>query len=242
VSTGSPATVRAVSPATVRAGSPATVRAVFVLGASGRIRDLNETACALLEQPAEGLRGRPLHSFVEDGHRSQLARLDEDLRAGRSDHYRTVVSFGPPPEPDHPQPAPRQPGPREPGRPEPGRPEPGGRPWGRPVTVRATRLIDGTVVMVEPVTSVADPASPAVTLTPVEAALLELTAQGLTTGQIAKRLHYSDGNVNYHLAGLGARFGTSNRTALVSRAYVLGFLRRDAWPPKAAGIATQDTG
>lgn len=70
-------------------------------------------------------------------------------------------------------------------------------------------------------------------LTPVEAALLELAAQGLTTAQIAKRLHYSSSNVNYHLSTLGTRFGAQNRTALVSRAYVLGFLRPDAWPPRA---------
>lgn len=196
-------------------------RALFVLGPSGRIRDVNPSACALLGQPAEALRGLALHDFVEPGHRSQLAALDRELRAGRSDHYRTVVSFRPAPPPG--------------AAPTVGRPA--GEPRGRPALLRTTRLVDGTVVTVQPVAATPPDGAAADLLTPVEAALLELTAQGLTTAQIAKRLHYSDGNVNYHLAGLGTRFGTNNRTALVSRAYVLGFLRRDAWPPKAARVA-----
>ncbi|MFJ2906467.1 helix-turn-helix transcriptional regulator [Streptomyces sp. NPDC087212] len=70
-------------------------------------------------------------------------------------------------------------------------------------------------------------------LTPTETTILELTAQGLTSTQIAKRLHFSTNNVEYHLANLRIRMGGVNRVALVARAYVWGLLQRGAWPPAA---------
>ncbi|KPI20322.1 transcriptional regulator, LuxR family [Actinobacteria bacterium OK074] len=71
------------------------------------------------------------------------------------------------------------------------------------------------------------------TLNPTEATILELTAQGLTSTQIATRLHFSVNNVEYHLGNLRLRMGGVNRVALVARAYAWGLLRRGAWPPEA---------
>ncbi|WP_051833864.1 helix-turn-helix transcriptional regulator [Streptomyces sp. NRRL S-646] len=71
------------------------------------------------------------------------------------------------------------------------------------------------------------------TLTPTEATILELTAQGLTSMQIANRLHFSVNNVEYHLANLRLRLDSVNRVALVARAYACGLLRRGCWPPTA---------
>ncbi|WP_416970849.1 helix-turn-helix transcriptional regulator [Streptomyces sp. 4F14] len=69
------------------------------------------------------------------------------------------------------------------------------------------------------------------TLTPTEASILELTAQGLTSGQIASRLHFSRNNVEYHLGNLRFRIGGGNRVALIARAYAWDLLRRGVWPP-----------
>lgn len=71
------------------------------------------------------------------------------------------------------------------------------------------------------------------TLTSTEATILELTAQGLTSTQIATRLHFSVNNVEYHLANLRLRLDSVNRAALVARAYACGLLRQGCWPPTA---------
>ncbi|KND30665.1 hypothetical protein IQ63_28270 [Streptomyces acidiscabies] len=68
-------------------------------------------------------------------------------------------------------------------------------------------------------------------LTPTEASILELTAQGLTSSQIASRLHFSRNNVEYHLGNLRFRIGGGNRVALIARAYARDLLRRGVWPP-----------
>lgn len=48
--------------------------------------------------------------------------------------------------------------------------------------------------------------------------VLRLAADGLSTKQIAQRLHYSDQAVSYHLSQLMKRMEVTNRTALVARA------------------------
>jgi DNA-binding CsgD family transcriptional regulator len=215
--------------------------ALFVLEPIGTVRDSNQPACALVQMSADRLRGLPFATFVGVRDREQFVAMEKELGAGRAGHHRTVLHIGPP---------------GVDGTPAPGT---------RACLVRVSGLTGCLVVAAQPlvggphppppaaVDAAAPPASAGVSPTPrgasptpvgasltaVEASLLELVAQGLTTAQIATRLHYSTSNVGYHLAGLGARFGTHNRTELVSRAYVLGCLRTDAWPPRATRAADQ---
>ncbi|GAA2922373.1 hypothetical protein GCM10010524_60100 [Streptomyces mexicanus] len=68
----------------------------------------------------------------------------------------------------------------------------------------------------------------------MEARILALTAGGATTARIAKTVGLTVDGVNYHLARLSRRWGVRGRTALVARAYTLGVLDREVWPPAAA--------
>jgi DNA-binding CsgD family transcriptional regulator len=77
-------------------------------------------------------------------------------------------------------------------------------------------------------------------LTPREAPVLELVAEGRTTREAARRLYVSEQAVTYHIANLLAKFQAANRTELVARAFVLGLLE-PAWPPRVRG-AGDDAG
>ncbi|MGW6159848.1 diguanylate cyclase, partial [Streptomyces sp. NPDC055144] len=55
--------------------------------------------------------------------------------------------------------------------------------------------------------------------------------------RIAKEAGLTADGVNYHLARLSRRWGVTNRTALVGRAYVKGVLSSQAWPPAPAAAA-----
>ncbi|WTF02550.1 PAS domain-containing protein [Streptomyces sp. NBC_01613] len=68
---------------------------------------------------------------------------------------------------------------------------------------------------------------------PVEARILSLLAGGATTTRAAKETGLSTDGVTYHLRRLSARWGASNRTELVARAYALGVLTPGVWPPGA---------
>ncbi len=68
-------------------------------------------------------------------------------------------------------------------------------------------------------------------LTSIEADVLRLTAEGLTSAQIAVRLNYSVKNIEYHIGNLRVRLDAANRTSLVAHAYALGVLRAGVWPP-----------
>lgn len=67
-------------------------------------------------------------------------------------------------------------------------------------------------------------------LTHQEARVLELVAEGLTTREMATRLVVTPKDVEYHVGNLILKFGADNRTGVISRAYVLGFLAM-SWPP-----------
>lgn len=54
--------------------------------------------------------------------------------------------------------------------------------------------------------------------------ILQLTAQGRSTRQIAQQLHYSEQNVGYHLHQLIRKMHVRNRTALVARAVKYGLI------------------
>ncbi|MGY6020113.1 helix-turn-helix transcriptional regulator [Streptomyces spinosirectus] len=68
---------------------------------------------------------------------------------------------------------------------------------------------------------------------PVEARILALLARGATTAKAAKETGLTTDGVAYHLRRLSARWGASNRTELVARAYALGVLASGVWPPGA---------
>jgi DNA-binding CsgD family transcriptional regulator len=70
-------------------------------------------------------------------------------------------------------------------------------------------------------------------LTRTEARILELVAAGLTNSQVASRLHVTTKDVEYHLGHLLSKFECSNRTGVVARAFVLGYLPAEGWPPVA---------
>ncbi|MEU6825474.1 PAS domain-containing protein [Streptomyces atriruber] len=68
-----------------------------------------------------------------------------------------------------------------------------------------------------------------------EARILRLVAGGATTSVVARTVGIGVDGVNYHLTRLCRRLQVPNRTALVARAYVLGLLDAQAWPPQASG-------
>ncbi|WP_244177508.1 PAS domain-containing protein [Streptomyces atriruber] len=70
-----------------------------------------------------------------------------------------------------------------------------------------------------------------------EARILRLVAGGATTSVVARTVGIGVDGVNYHLTRLCRRLHVPNRTALVARAYVLGLLDAQAWPPQVSGPA-----
>ncbi|MFJ7335626.1 PAS domain-containing protein [Streptomyces sp. NPDC101110] len=72
-------------------------------------------------------------------------------------------------------------------------------------------------------------------VTPMEARVLALLAAGATTARAARETGLSTDGVTYHLRRLSSRWGASNRTELVARAYALGVLAPGVWPPQTAG-------
>ncbi|GLY04030.1 MULTISPECIES: helix-turn-helix transcriptional regulator [Actinoplanes] len=76
-------------------------------------------------------------------------------------------------------------------------------------------------------------------LTATELRVLEALAGGATSLQIGLRLHLSRQGVDYHVNRLQRSLRARNRASLISRAYVLGVLRADAWPPRASGGSHQ---
>ncbi|MCL6671697.1 PAS domain-containing protein [Streptomyces panaciradicis] len=79
-----------------------------------------------------------------------------------------------------------------------------------------------------------EPAAPEpARVAPVEARILALLAGGATTARAARETGLTTDGVTYHLRRLSARWGASNRTELVARAYALGVLNPGLWPPEA---------
>ncbi|WP_053710951.1 PAS domain-containing protein [Streptomyces sp. NRRL B-3648] len=74
-------------------------------------------------------------------------------------------------------------------------------------------------------------------LTATQVRILALLAAGRSNADIAGTLHLSRQTVDYHLSRLRDRLGAATRPALVARAYVLGILSPQAWPPRSATAA-----
>ncbi|MFF9090606.1 PAS domain-containing protein [Streptomyces sp. NPDC014991] len=74
-------------------------------------------------------------------------------------------------------------------------------------------------------------------LTASQVRILALLAAGHSNADIAATLHLSRQTVDYHLSRLRDLLGAATRPALVARAYVLGILSPQAWPPRSATAA-----
>jgi len=64
-----------------------------------------------------------------------------------------------------------------------------------------------------------------------EEKVLELVALGLSTSEVASRLFVSPKDVEYHMGNLLRKFAVRNRTGVVSKAFVIGYLHPSKWPP-----------
>ncbi|MFB0617790.1 PAS domain-containing protein [Streptomyces sp. AGS-58] len=74
-------------------------------------------------------------------------------------------------------------------------------------------------------------------LTASQVRILALLAAGHSNADIAGTLHLSRQTVDYHLSRLRDLLDAPTRPALVARAYVLGILSPQAWPPRSATAA-----
>jgi PAS domain S-box-containing protein len=69
-------------------------------------------------------------------------------------------------------------------------------------------------------------------LTELDARILEGVAAGISTIGLAAKLYLSRQGVEYHVGTMLKKFKAPNRAALVSRAYAMGVLASDLWPPR----------
>jgi DNA-binding CsgD family transcriptional regulator len=69
-------------------------------------------------------------------------------------------------------------------------------------------------------------------LTQREGRVLELVAAGLSSRLAAQTLHVSAKDIEYHVSNLITKFQANNRTGVVGRAFVLGNLNSNTWPPR----------
>ncbi len=76
-------------------------------------------------------------------------------------------------------------------------------------------------------------------LAPMDAKILEGVAAGMSTGKLATVLHMSRGGVEYRITALLRRFKAVNRTELASKAYSMGLLTADSWPPTVQSAHVQ---
>jgi DNA-binding CsgD family transcriptional regulator len=75
-------------------------------------------------------------------------------------------------------------------------------------------------------------------LSRVEINVLELTALGLSSQDIADELWLSRQAITYHLTHLFHKLGAAGRTELVAKAFARGILVTGSWPPHvSAGVA-----
>ena len=68
-------------------------------------------------------------------------------------------------------------------------------------------------------------------LTPRELEVTQWLAHGLSNGQIATRMHLSEGSVKQHLTKVAAKLGVGSRTQVLVRSIQLGFIDPSALPP-----------
>ncbi|MCK7625661.1 PAS domain-containing protein [Streptomyces sp. RS10V-4] len=185
---------------------------VAVCRADGEVLIANPAMAAQWGAVPGQLRGRNLLDRFRPRDPAQIARIMEALRLGRRSRYPVEVRW----------------------RTAPGEPErtgeltidPVGDPSASPPALLALLRQDTGAAPAAP--PVPPPASP------VEARILALAAGGATTAAIGGALGLTVDGVNYHLTRLSRRWRVQGRTALVAKAYVLGVLAADRWPPAPA--------
>ncbi|MEU9735633.1 PAS domain-containing protein [Streptomyces sp. NPDC048002] len=89
----------------------------------------------------------------------------------------------------------------------------------------------GLVLLLRPLTGTEVPRRRELTLSELDARLLEGVAGGASTVQLAGRLYLSRQGVEYRVGLLLRRFDAPNRPALVARAHGLGMFAPGQWPP-----------
>jgi DNA-binding CsgD family transcriptional regulator len=78
------------------------------------------------------------------------------------------------------------------------------------------------------------PHPPLPPLTAAQLRILTLLSAGHGNNEIAASLRLSRQTLDYHLGRLRELLAAPTRLALISRAYVLGILDPQAWPPRSA--------
>ncbi|MFG3116399.1 PAS domain-containing protein [Streptomyces sp. NPDC048197] len=183
---------------------------IAVCRADGEVLIANPAMATLWGVAPGQLRGRNLLSLFRPRAKEQLRRIEEAVRLGRRSRYPVEVHW-------------------------------------RSAADGAEREGELTVdpvgdASVQPpallallrVTESAPPPRPRATASPVETRILALAAGGATTAAIGASLGLTVDGVNYHLTRLSRRWRVQGRTALVAKAYVLGVLAADSWPPAPA--------
>ncbi|MFE5737731.1 helix-turn-helix transcriptional regulator [Streptomyces celluloflavus] len=184
---------------------------IAVCRADGEVLVANPAMAAQWGTVPGRLRGRNLLDLFRPRARAQLHRLTEALRLGHRSRYPVEVRW------------------RSGG--DGGEREgeltidPVGDPAKRPPALLALLRVRDAAP---------PPPAPPATVSPVEARILALAAGGATTSAIGGALGLTVDGVNYHLTRLARRWRVQGRTALVARAYVLGVLSPDSWPPAPA--------
>ncbi|WP_438388211.1 helix-turn-helix transcriptional regulator [Actinopolyspora saharensis] len=69
-------------------------------------------------------------------------------------------------------------------------------------------------------------------LSDIDARIIECIASGESTISIATELYLSRQGVEYHVSKMFQRLRVPNRPALIAKAYCMGILTADAWPPE----------
>nr|WSX24040.1 PAS domain-containing protein [Streptomyces tubercidicus] len=183
---------------------------IAVCRAYGEVMIANPAMAAQWGAAPGQLRGRNLLDLFEPRAKAQLDRLTEALLRGRRSRYPVEVRWR-----DSSDGSARE-----------GELtiDPVGDPSVHPPALLALLRVSET----------APPPAPGGSASPVEARILALAAGGATTASIGTALGLTVDGVNYHLTRLARRWRVQGRTALVARAYVLGVLSADSWPPSPA--------
>ncbi|MFI1928026.1 LuxR family transcriptional regulator [Streptomyces sp. NPDC020377] len=90
----------------------------------------------------------------------------------------------------------------------------------------------GLVLLLSPLGAAGEPYPRELTLSELDAQVLEGVAGGASTVQLAGRLYLSRQGVEYRVRLLLRRFDAPNRPALVARAHALGLFAPGQWPPR----------